>query len=77
MAGAAHQVVTNSQVFLRWPVPRRRGGAFSRARALLRGWRQRVQQRAELARLDERSLHDIGRSDADVYRELDKWFWQE
>ena len=77
MASTARQMVTNSQVFLRWPVPRRRRGAFSRARALLREWRQRIRQRAELARLDERDLHDIGRSDADVYRELGKWFWQE
>ncbi|HUH83696.1 MAG TPA: DUF1127 domain-containing protein [Stellaceae bacterium] len=77
MASAARQTVTNSQVFLRWPAPRRRGGAFSRARAFLRQWSERLQQRAELARLDERSLHDIGRSDADVHRELGKWFWQE
>jgi len=77
MASAARQIMTISQVFLRWPVPRRGDGAFSLAPALLREWRQRIRQRAELARLDERSLRDIGRADADVHRELGKWFWQE
>ena len=79
MADLARQLVTNSQVSLHWPAARRQvgGGGFAGLRALFRRWRQRVRQRAELARLDARSLHDIGQSDADVHRELAKWFWQE
>jgi uncharacterized protein YjiS (DUF1127 family) len=71
-------MLINFQVSLHWPVRRRRhGGLFSRAWALLRLWRLRIRQRAELARIDRQGLHDIGQSDADAYRELAKWFWQE
>ena len=44
--------------------------------ALLRLWRQRLRQRAELARLSECDRHDLGVSQADVWAETEKWFWQ-
>jgi uncharacterized protein YjiS (DUF1127 family) len=79
MASLARQLVTNYQVSVHLPAARRRavGGGFSGLRSLFKRWRQRMRQRAELARFDERSLRDIGQSDADVQRELAKWVWQE
>ncbi len=40
-------------------------------------WRRRQRSRAELARLDERMLRDIGVSQADAWRECNKPFWRE
>jgi uncharacterized protein YjiS (DUF1127 family) len=77
MAVYARPRLTNFQVSLHWPVRRRRGGVFSQAWALLRLWRLRIRQRAELARIDGQGLHDIGQSGAEADRELGKWFWQE
>lgn len=57
--------------------PWRRHGWFARAKTLLRMWRQRQRQRAELARLDARDLRDFGMSQGDAWREAEKWFWQE
>ena len=78
MAHIEPRMMRNFQVSLQWP-PRRRhaSGAFSRFLSRLRLWRLRMQQRDELARLDERDLRDIGRSSADAYREAAKWFWEE
>lgn len=42
----------------------------------LAAWHQRAATRHELARLDERMLHDIGLSPADAEREIGKPFWQ-
>jgi len=50
---------------------------LSRAGALFRQWRLRVQERAELARLNQQGLRDIGLSDGDARHEVGKWFWQE
>jgi uncharacterized protein YjiS (DUF1127 family) len=36
-----------------------------------------MHQQAELARLATRDLRDIGLSEADVWAETEKWFWQE
>jgi uncharacterized protein YjiS (DUF1127 family) len=77
MTGIARPMLTNFQVALHWPARRRRQSLPSRARELLQLWRLRLRQRAELARLGEQGLHDIGQSNADAYRELAKWFWQE
>jgi uncharacterized protein YjiS (DUF1127 family) len=78
MPGFARPILTYYQVSLHWRAPRRRHGvAFSQARELFRLWRLRIRQRAELARLGEQGLHDIGQSNAEAYRELAKWFWQE
>jgi uncharacterized protein YjiS (DUF1127 family) len=77
MTGVARPMLTDFQVALHWPASRRRQSLLSRVRELLQLWRLRLRQRAELARLGEQGLRDIGQSDADAYRELAKWFWQE
>ena len=77
MAQTVSQMLINSQVSLRWPVPRRRPGIIARTAARLRRWRELRRQRAELARLDRREWRDFGQSDGDVYREVAKWFWQD
>jgi len=70
MAYIAHHTLINSQ-------PSRRSSRLvARLRATLRQWRRRIEERDELARLDERSLHDIGLSRASVYAELRKPFWR-
>jgi uncharacterized protein YjiS (DUF1127 family) len=61
---------------------RRRAGRLSARQALswifarLRAWRQRSRGRAELARLDERMLRDIGITPGDVWEEINKPFWR-
>ncbi len=67
MAYIAHHPVTNSQL---WPIVPRLG-------ALLRQWRRRIRERDQLARLEERDLHDLGLSRGTVYAELRKPFWRE
>ncbi|HEV2550339.1 MAG TPA: DUF1127 domain-containing protein [Stellaceae bacterium] len=42
----------------------------------LKLWRRRAQERNELARMDERTLHDIGLSRSAIYAELHKPFWR-
>lgn len=49
---------------------------LSRLLARLDCWRRRVQGRADLARLDERSLRDIGVSPAQARYEASKPFWR-
>jgi uncharacterized protein YjiS (DUF1127 family) len=49
---------------------------LSRVFAALREWRQRSRSRAELARLDERMLRDIGVTRGDVWREINQPFWR-
>jgi uncharacterized protein YjiS (DUF1127 family) len=39
-------------------------------------WRQRRQQRLELARWTERDLHDVGLSWSDIADEAGKPFWR-
>jgi uncharacterized protein YjiS (DUF1127 family) len=39
-------------------------------------WRQRYQERRELAKWTDRDLHDIGASWSDVVREIEKPFWR-
>lgn len=68
--------MTNSQACAGRTRPRR-AGWFARARGLLLRWRERVRQRAELAQLSACERRDIGVSDADVWAETEKWFWQE
>jgi uncharacterized protein YjiS (DUF1127 family) len=52
--------------------------ASGRARAarIIGLWRHRMRMRAELRELDERTLHDLGVSRAEVQDEVDKWFWR-
>jgi uncharacterized protein YjiS (DUF1127 family) len=50
---------------------------LNRGLALLREWRRRVRSRAELARLDERMLRDIGVTRAEIWFETSKPFWRQ
>ena len=49
---------------------------IQKAFALLFDWRTRSRQRLELLKLDDRMLHDIGLTRADVHREAQKHFWR-
>ena len=51
--------------------------ALSRIFATLRKWRRRSRERAELARLDDRMLRDIGITRGDVWDEINKPFWRQ
>ena len=51
--------------------------ALSRTLAMLREWRRRSRDRAELARFDERMLRDIGVTRGDVWNEINKPFWRQ
>jgi uncharacterized protein YjiS (DUF1127 family) len=53
-------------------------GFFPRALcATLRRWRRRARERAQLAAMSERELHDLGLSHGSLYAELQKPFWRE
>jgi uncharacterized protein YjiS (DUF1127 family) len=43
----------------------------------IRCWRRRLHERAELARLDDRTLQDIGLTRADADFLVNKPFWKE
>jgi uncharacterized protein YjiS (DUF1127 family) len=45
--------------------------------ATLRAWRQRLRERDQLARLDDRMLSDIGLTRADAEYLASKPFWRE
>jgi len=49
---------------------------ISRLTGTLRTWRRRVEERAELARMSQAELHDIGVSSADQWVEISKPFWR-
>jgi len=63
------------------PVPQRSRGTASgiagRVLATLREWRRRAHDRAELAKLDDRMLRDIGLTHADAEFLSSKPFWRE
>ena len=40
-------------------------------------WRELSRQRAQLARLDERTLRDIGISHYEARQETRRWFWDD
>jgi len=42
----------------------------------IESWAERSRQRAELANLDARTLHDIGLSRSDIAVEINKPFWR-
>lgn len=46
------------------------------AAALFSAWRHRAKERAELARMSERELQDIGLTRLDAVREYQKPFWR-
>jgi uncharacterized protein YjiS (DUF1127 family) len=49
---------------------------ISRLTDMARTWRRRALERAELARMSEYELHDIGVSSADHWTETHKRFWR-
>jgi uncharacterized protein YjiS (DUF1127 family) len=49
---------------------------ISRPTGILRAWRRRALERAELAQMSQGELHDIGVSSADHWTETHKSFWQ-
>jgi uncharacterized protein YjiS (DUF1127 family) len=51
--------------------------AGSLVAAMVREWRRRARERAELAALDERTLADIGLTRADAEFLSNKPFWRE
>jgi uncharacterized protein YjiS (DUF1127 family) len=51
-------------------------GFFAQLGETLHTWRQRQQQRRELARWSERDLHDVGLSRSDIVFEAEKPFWR-
>ena len=53
------------------------GDAAQWVLATLRQWRRRIRERDQLARLDERTLCDIGLTRADAEFLINKPFWRE
>jgi uncharacterized protein YjiS (DUF1127 family) len=51
-------------------------GLFSQLSETLHTWRDRQQQRRELAQWTTRDLHDIGLSWSDIAHEAEKPFWR-
>jgi uncharacterized protein YjiS (DUF1127 family) len=51
-------------------------GTFTALGQIFQTWRQRARERDELARLDERSLRDLGLSTGVIEFELNKPFWR-
>lgn len=52
-------------------------GTFAAFNQILAAWRERSRQRRELARLDDRSIRDLGLSPSDVHFEVNKPFWRD
>ncbi len=71
MAFITHSTLRNSQPTSHF------SQAFARLGATLGRWRKRIEEREQLARLDERSLRDIGLSRSAIEAELRKPFWRE
>jgi len=44
---------------------------------LVRVWRRRCRERAQLAQMTPRELSDAGISHADAWLETRKWFWRD
>jgi uncharacterized protein YjiS (DUF1127 family) len=77
LAVVALVAMTNSQAWGARARPRPSVGWFARAHALVHSWRRRIYGRAELTGLSAHDLRDVGLSDAEVWAETRKWFWQE
>jgi uncharacterized protein YjiS (DUF1127 family) len=61
----------------RGPARRSAGAAAGRLLAMLREWRRRARDRAELASLDDRMLADIGVTRTEAEFLGNKPFWRE
>ena len=51
-------------------------GVFAQIGEALHVWRERREQRRQLATLTERDLHDVGLSWSDIAFEAEKPFWR-
>jgi uncharacterized protein YjiS (DUF1127 family) len=51
-------------------------GTYTAFNQILVGWRRRARERRELARLDSRTIRDLGLSPSDVQFEVNKPFWR-
>jgi uncharacterized protein YjiS (DUF1127 family) len=60
----------------RLAAPRRSAGFFTGLFTRLAEWRERAEQRAHLAGMDERMLKDIGVNHVDAAHESSKPFWK-
>ncbi len=56
---------------------RRAGGIAAWIVRRIGRWHELARQRRQLARLDERTLRDIGVSPYDARREARRWFWDD
>ena len=52
-------------------------GTYTAFAKVLQLWRQRAHDRQELAKLDTRSLRDLGLSEATARFEINKPFWRD
>ena len=52
-------------------------GTFTALSQIFATWRQRAHDRTELAKLDARSLRDLGLSPSDAQFEVNKPFWRD
>jgi uncharacterized protein YjiS (DUF1127 family) len=52
-------------------------GTFTAFNQIFATWRQRARSRNELARLDARSLRDLGLSPGEIDFEVNKPFWRD
>jgi uncharacterized protein YjiS (DUF1127 family) len=66
MSSCSHQTMINHHEF----------GLFAQLGETLHVWAERRRQRFELARWNERDLHDVGLSWSDIAREAEKPFWR-
>jgi uncharacterized protein YjiS (DUF1127 family) len=66
MSTCTHETMTNNHGT----------GFFSQVGETLRIWRDRREQRRELARWNERDMHDVGLSWSDIVFEAEKPFWR-
>jgi uncharacterized protein YjiS (DUF1127 family) len=66
MSSCSHQTMINHH----------ESGLFVQLGETLHVWAERRRQRSELARWNERDLHDVGLSWSDIAREAEKPFWR-
>jgi uncharacterized protein YjiS (DUF1127 family) len=66
MTAYTHSVVTNTHEY----------GFFRTALETLQTWQRRSRARRELARFNERELHDIGVTWSSIAEEVNKPFWK-
>jgi uncharacterized protein YjiS (DUF1127 family) len=66
MSTGTHELMTNHHGLRFW----------AQISETIHTWRQRYQQRSELARWTDRDMHDVGLSRSDIAREVEKPFWR-